>query len=89
MMDVSVAYALPNVQQEITLSLPQNSTVREAIEASGILTQFRICVNELKVGIWGEETSLDTSLKPGDRVEIYRPLIIDPKQLRRERAKKP
>lgn len=88
MLKVSVIYALPAMQREMTLRLPPDSTVKDAIIDSGILMQFGLSLNNLKVGIWGEETSLDTPLKPGDRAEIYRPLLTDPKQLRKQRAKK-
>ncbi|MGP9801868.1 RnfH family protein [Rheinheimera sp. NSM] len=86
---VEVAYALPQRQSLLTLSVSRHCTVREAIEQSGILQQFTdIDLDAQKVGIWSRPVKLDERLKAGDRVEIYRPLIADPKDLRRRRAEK-
>ncbi|MDP2716286.1 RnfH family protein [Rheinheimera sp.] len=86
---VEVAYALPQRQSLLTLSVSRYCTVREAIEQSGILQQFTdIDLDVQKVGIWSRPVKLDELLKAGDRVEIYRPLIADPKDLRRRRAEK-
>lgn len=87
MMDVSIVYALGAIQKEISLWLSQGAPVKDAVSASGMLIEFNLCLKELKVGIWGEEVSLDTPLKSGDRIEIYRPLRVDPKLLRKQRAK--
>lgn len=84
---VEVAYALPDQQELSTVSMPPNSTVQQAIAQSGILERYReidLAVN--KVGIFGKLTKLTQSLRDGDRVEIYRPLIADPKEVRRQRA---
>lgn len=83
---ISVAYALPSVQEEVTLQVPLGACVEDALVASGLLTRFKLKTEQIKVGIWGEKTSLDTPLKTGDRVEIYRPLLTSPKLLRRQRA---
>jgi putative ubiquitin-RnfH superfamily antitoxin RatB of RatAB toxin-antitoxin module len=75
----------------IPLLIPLGTTVLEAIERSGILQRFpSIQVDSLsnRVGIFGNIVPLETKLKEGDRVEIYRPLILDPKEARRLRAKK-
>uniref|UniRef100_A0A486XT49 UPF0125 protein BAL341_2619 n=1 Tax=Rheinheimera sp. BAL341 TaxID=1708203 RepID=A0A486XT49_9GAMM len=86
---VEVAYALPERQSLLTLAVEQQTTVRQVIEQSGILQQFNdIDLNEQKVGIWSRPVKLDDTVKAGDRVEIYRPLIADPKDLRRRRAEK-
>lgn len=86
---VEIAYALPNQQQIIPIKVTVNITAEGAIKASGILSLFpEIDLTINKVGIFGKITSLDTVLRYGDRVEIYRPLIIDPKKARRERALK-
>ena len=86
---VEVAYALPERQSLLTLVVEQQSTVRQVIEQSGILQQFNdIDLNEQKVGIWSRPVKLDDTVKAGDRVEIYRPLIADPKDMRRRRAEK-
>src|SRR5688572_30485036 len=86
---VEVAYALHAEQVLIGLEVEDGTTVREAIERSGIPARFpgaRIVAGN--VGIFGRPAALDEPLRDGDRVEIYRPLIADPKQVRRERAKR-
>ena len=84
---VEVAYALPEKQLIIPLRAPKGCTVKQAIELSGILSKFDgIDLNENQVGIFGKLTSLDHTLRDRDRVEIYRPLIADPKEIRRKRA---
>ncbi len=88
-MRVEVAYARPGQQAIIQVSLPKGATLEEAIQASGVLEQFsEIELDKNKVGIFGKLTQRDQPLRPGDRVEIYRPLLADPKQARRERAAK-
>lgn len=84
---VEVAYALPGVQRIYALQVPAGATVREAIEQCGVLREFAgIDLHRQKVGIFGKVVKLDQMLRAGDRVEIYRPLIADPKQARRQRA---
>jgi hypothetical protein len=84
---VEVAYALPQRQVVIPLHLAAESTVAQAIEASGVLAKFpEIDLGQNKVGIFGKLTKLDSALRDRDRVEIYRPLIADPKEVRRQRA---
>jgi len=84
---VEVAYARPDEQVIIPLDVPAGTTVRQAIERSGILQRFmEIDLNKNKVGIFGKITKLDNELRANDRVEIYRPLIADPKEVRRARA---
>ena len=84
---VEVVYALPDRQALLSLEVPQGTTVMEAIEASGIRDRFdEIDLDEKRLGIFGRRTTADTVLKDGDRVEIYRPLIADPKEVRRARA---
>lgn len=87
---VEVAYALPEKQVVIALEVEEGTTALLAIERSGILQQFP-GANPRRdgVGVFGKRTALDTPLREGDRVEIYRPLIADPKAARRERAKRP
>ena len=87
--EVEVAYAWPDRQALLQVSVPPDASVREAIDASGILTQFpEIDLGTSRVGVFSRLTTLDAPLRPGDRVEIYRPLIADPKQVRRERARR-
>lgn len=84
---IEVAYAAPDRQVVKTLRLPHASHVAAAIRASGLLDEFPeidLAVN--RVGVFGELVKLDTELRDGERVEIYRPLLADPKQARRRRA---
>lgn len=89
MIRITVAYATPEKQVEIPLTVEENCTIALAIARSAILTQFpEIKLSENKVGIYGKLATLDTTVKNNDRVEIYRALTIDPKELRRLKAKK-
>ena len=89
MVNVEVAYAKPEEQAIVTLTMPEGATVEAAIKASGVLERFpEIGLSELKAGIFGEVCKLDQPVKEADRIEIYRPLIHDPKDARRQRALK-
>jgi putative ubiquitin-RnfH superfamily antitoxin RatB of RatAB toxin-antitoxin module len=83
-----VVYALPEKQVLIALEVEEGTTALAAIERSGILQQFP-GANPRRdgVGVFGKRVTLDRLLREGDRVEIYHPLIADPKAARRERAK--
>ncbi len=84
---VEVAYALPDQQVLLELEVEEGASVRQTIERSGILQRYPgIELARGRVGIFGRPVELDASLRDGDRVEIYRPLVADPKQVRRERA---
>ena len=86
-MIVEVAYALPDKQSLVSLEVEKGTTLKEAIEASGILDSFeQIDLTKDRVGIFSKFATLDTVLREKDRVEIYRPLIADPKKIRKERA---
>ena len=86
---VEVAYALPEKQYLQRVTLQQGATVEEAIRASGLLElRTEIDLSKNKVGIYSRPVKLADVLQDGDRVEIYRPLIADPKELRRQRAEK-
>lgn len=86
---VQVCYALPTQQTLIDLEVPENTTVRAAIEASGIVTRHpEIDVSVAKTGVFGKLAPLDAVLRDGDRVEIYRPLVVDPKAARQRRVDK-
>ncbi|WP_337019267.1 RnfH family protein [Leclercia sp. AS011] len=86
---VEVAYALPEKQYLQRVTLEEGATVEEAIRASGLLTlRSDIDLTKNKVGIYSRPVKLADSVRDGDRVEIYRPLIADPKELRRQRAEK-
>ncbi len=84
---VEVAYALPERQVILAVRTHVGATVENAIQDSGILETFPdIELAQLKVGIFSKLGKLDTLLRDKDRVEIYRPLIADPKEVRRKRA---
>ncbi|MEL0005937.1 MAG: RnfH family protein [Luminiphilus sp.] len=87
---VEVAYALPEKQRIIKLEVPIGTTASEAVMQSGIETAFDDLVlgPDLKLGVWGKATPGDRILEAGERVEIYRPLKIDPKAVRKARAAK-
>jgi uncharacterized protein len=78
-MQVAVAYADPVQQVWLRIEVPEDATLEQAIIQSGLLRQFpEIDLTERQVGIFGKLAKLDAPLKPGDRVEIYRPIIADP-----------
>ena len=88
--NVEVAYAMPDKQVIRAVNIEEGSTICTAIVQSGILMDFPELDKELEnaqVGIFGKVSANTTVLKDGDRVEIYRPLIADPKEVRRKRAK--
>lgn len=86
-MIIEVAYALAEKQTLLSLDVKEGITLQEAIKISGILVSYsQIDLSKDKVGIFGKLAKLDTVLREKDRVEIYRPLIADPKQVRKERA---
>ena len=86
---VEIAYALPEEQVIISIKVPTIFNVQQAIEKSGIQKKFPgIDLSKNKVGIFGKKTTLDHPLNDRDRIEIYRPLILDPKEMRRKRAAK-
>jgi hypothetical protein len=89
LLEIEVAYALPHRQFLRRLKVPSGSTVREAIVESGVLSKFpEINLNSVKVGIFSRPVDLDVLLNSGDRVEIYRSLILSPTDARRLRAKR-
>lgn len=83
-MRIGVAYADVAQPVWLTLDVPDDTTVEQAIALSGILQRFpQIDLGTQKVGIFGKLAKLDAPLRPGDRVEIYRPIICDPAQVPR------
>lgn len=85
--EVEVAYARPDKQIIIAVKTRAGTTVEEVILQSAILRQFpEIDLARNKVGVFGRLAALDTPVRAGDRVEIYRALIADPKEVRRQRA---
>lgn len=86
---VEVAYALPDKQYLYRVKVPEGSSVEQAIIASGLLEiRSDISLQENKVGIFSRTVKLHDEVQSGDRIEIYRPLIADPKDLRRQRAER-
>jgi len=84
---VEVVYARPERQEIAKLELPAGSTAGQAIEASGLLARYpEIDLGKNKLGIYAKLAKPDTALRDRDRVEIYRPLIADPKEVRKQRA---
>lgn len=84
---IEVAYASPQDQLLLSLSADAGTTIEQAIRVSGILGRFpEIDLKTAKVGVFGKLAKLDTALNDHDRVEIYRPLIADPKEARKKRA---
>lgn len=81
-MRIEVVYAQPRQAQAVRLELPAGATLRDAIAASG----FALKGKDHAFGIFGKRAPLDRPLADGDRVEIYRPLAMDPKEARRRRA---
>jgi putative ubiquitin-RnfH superfamily antitoxin RatB of RatAB toxin-antitoxin module len=86
---LEVVYATPVEQVALNVEVSAGATVRQAIERSGILQQCPgIDLTQNKVGCWNRVVALDDVVSAGDRIEIYRPLLIDPKEVRRLRAAK-
>ncbi|MCP4324645.1 MAG: RnfH family protein [Alteromonadales bacterium] len=89
MVEIEVVYGLPNKQVLLQLPVPEGSSIEECIKFSGIVTHFpEIVPSKATVGIFSRPEKLDTIIKAGDRIEIYRPLIADPKEMRKLRAAK-
>jgi hypothetical protein len=84
---IEVAYALPERQRLITLDFVDGLTAGEAVRASGICREFpELAARPLALGVYGEVVSETHPLRPGDRVEIYRELAVDPRDARRLRV---
>ncbi len=86
---VEVVLAMPERQELVALEVTAGSTIADAITRSGLPEMFEdFDLDPAKVGIFGHKANMDQVLRDGDRVEIYRPLIADPKEVRRQRALK-
>jgi putative ubiquitin-RnfH superfamily antitoxin RatB of RatAB toxin-antitoxin module len=84
---VEVCYALPAKQELVSVKLPAGATLGQALEASGLLLKYpEIDLKKNKFGIYAKLSKPDAVLRDRDRVEIYRPLIADPKEVRKQRA---
>ncbi|AEH33823.1 RnfH family protein [Vibrio anguillarum] len=87
MIHVEVVYALPHEQRVLNLVVDKNSTVETIIQQSGVLELYpEIDLSKNKVGIFSRNVKLDSTVRDRDRIEIYRPLLADPKEIRRKRA---
>jgi len=87
MIEIEVVYGLPHKQVLLSVPVPVGTTIEQGIRLSGIVSHFpEIVPSEATVGIFSRPEKLETVLKAGDRVEIYRPLIADPKEMRKLRA---
>lgn len=86
-MKVTVVYARDGAQHVLAVDLPPGATVRQAIDASGLLAlEPQLEPGSFSVGVWNRSAGLDDALADGDRIEVYRPLLLDPKEARRLRA---
>ena len=84
---VEVAYALPDRQSIVPLTVPVGTTALAAAQQSGLSDQYEgLSIEDAKLGIFGKAVAAKHVLQAGDRVEIYRPLIADPKEVRKARA---
>lgn len=87
LMTIEVIYPLPEKQEIFSVKLTEGATVRQSIEACGILEKYpEIDLTKNKLGIFSKLAKPDTVVRHRDRVEIYRPLIADPKEVRKQRA---
>ena len=85
---IEVVYALPERQTLVELEMRDGSTARQAALASGLAEQFpELDVEVIPLGVFGVAVDDDRVLEPGDRVELYRPLAMDPREARRVRAR--
>lgn len=89
LVNIEVVYGLPHKQVLLSLKVPADTTILNCIKMSGIVTHFpEIKPDEAAVGIFSRPEKLETLIKQGDRIEIYRPLTADPKEMRKLRAEK-
>lgn len=86
-MNIGVCYAEAERQLWLRLEVPDESTIQEAIELSGVLKQYpQIDLTTQKVGVYGKLAKLEAPIKEGDRIEIYRKITVDPQQVQRRRV---
>ena len=84
---VEVVLATPERQVLLALHVPEGSSVADVIAASGIASHFPdLPLDDMPTGIWGKGVTRDNKVREGDRVELYRPLLTDPREARRRRA---
>jgi len=86
---IEVVYALPGGEDAVALELRPGATAADAVRASGVLERHpEIDLERHKIGVHGRAVAAHSALRDGDRVEVYRPLILEPKEARRRRAVK-
>lgn len=84
---IEVVYPLPHEQVLFKADVPSGATIKDGIIASGVLRRYpELLLESVDVGVFGKLAALETVLKARDRIEIYRPLIADPKEVRKQRA---
>ncbi|TEW55010.1 RnfH family protein [Psychromonas sp. RZ22] len=89
LIDIEVVYGLPHKQVLLSLKVPAGTTIENAIKLSGIVKHFpEIIPSEAVVGIFSKADKLENTVNNADRIEIYRPLTADPKEMRKLRAEK-
>ncbi len=87
MIQVEVVYGLADEQALLSIDVPENTEIKDVILASNIIEQFpEIDLDNVKVGVFGKLAKMDQTVRERDRIEIYRPLIADPKEVRKRRA---
>ncbi len=87
MLNVEVCYAMSNKQEVVRVRISEGATLQNGLDASGLLVKYpEIDIRKNKFGIWNKLSKLDAVLRDKDRIEIYRPLIADPKEVRKQRA---
>lgn len=87
LISIEVVYPLAHEQLLFKATVPSGATLKEGILASGILKHYpELVLDKVDVGIFGKLATLDTALRAKDRIEIYRPLLADPKEVRKQRA---
>jgi hypothetical protein len=84
---VCVVYAAPGIEAHVEVTVPTGATVDDAIARSGIMIRFALDPAQIRAALFGQRVSGETPLAEGDRVELTRPLVADPKQARRKRAR--
>jgi len=84
---IEIIYALLEQQKLLTQNLAKDQTVQDAIQQSGLLSRYpELDITTMIVGIFGKKTKMTQTLRANDRIEIYRPLIADPKEVRKRKA---
>lgn len=86
-MNVTVVWATPGVQDIVPVALPAGATVAEAVAQSRVIEHYALDAAQLRFAVFGRRATAEATLKEGDRVEITRPLLADPKESRRRRAR--